>query len=126
MRKTLIYILLFIFLTAQLQAHRVILKSGEQVSGDLKETEGTSDHIIISTEGEDIKIFKKDIAELFLKKREIIFVYILKNNRNRNVISNLSGSTLTHFITSMKTTAISELPLKIWNRSVLRNRLREF
>ncbi|AVQ13829.1 Uncharacterized protein XB16_3550 [Leptospira santarosai] len=68
MRKILIYSLLFIFLTTQLQAHRVILKSGEQVSGDLKETEGTSDHIIITTEGEDVKIFKKDIAELFFEE----------------------------------------------------------
>ncbi|EMM81565.1 hypothetical protein LEP1GSC037_0058 [Leptospira interrogans str. 2006001854] len=59
MRKTLIYILLFTFLTSHLYAHRVILKSGEQLSGDLKETEGTSDYIIITTEGEDIKIFKK-------------------------------------------------------------------
>ncbi|MDI7166831.1 LB_137 family protein [Leptospira santarosai] len=68
MRKILIYSLLFIFLTTQLQAHRVILKSGEQISGDLKETEGTSDHIIITTEGEDVKIFKKDIAELFFEE----------------------------------------------------------
>lgn len=68
MRKTLIYILLFTFLTSHLYAHRVILKSGEQLSGDLKETEGTSDYIIITTEGEDIKIFKKDIAEIFFEE----------------------------------------------------------
>ncbi|EMY78477.1 hypothetical protein LEP1GSC060_3754 [Leptospira weilii serovar Ranarum str. ICFT] len=68
MKKILIFILLFAFLTAHLQAHRVILKSGEQLSGDLKETEGTSDHIIITTEGEDIKILKKDIAEVFFEE----------------------------------------------------------
>ncbi|WP_061270119.1 LB_137 family protein [Leptospira interrogans] len=68
MRKTLIYFLLFTFLTSHLYAHRVILKSGEQLSGDLKETEGTSDYIIITTEGEDIKIFKKDIAEIFFEE----------------------------------------------------------
>lgn len=36
----------FTFLTSHLYSHRVILKSGEQFSGDLKETEGTSDYII--------------------------------------------------------------------------------
>ncbi|TGM03820.1 hypothetical protein EHQ76_09265 [Leptospira barantonii] len=68
MKRTLVYILLFTFLNGYLQAHRVILKSGEQLSGDLKETDGASDHIIISTEGEDIKIFKKDIAEMFFEE----------------------------------------------------------
>ncbi|PJZ41663.1 hypothetical protein CH370_09470 [Leptospira kmetyi] len=68
MKRTLIYILLFTFLNGYLQAHRVILKSGEQLSGDLKETEGAADHIILSTEGEDIKIFKKDISEMFFEE----------------------------------------------------------
>lgn len=68
MKRILVFILLFTFLNGYLQAHRVILKSGEQLSGDLKETDGASDHIIISTEGEDIKIFKKDIAEMFFEE----------------------------------------------------------
>ncbi|MCG6169751.1 LB_137 family protein [Leptospira sanjuanensis] len=68
MRRIPIYVLLFTFITASLSAHRVILKSGEVLSGELKETEGASDHIILNTEDEDIKIFKKDVAEIFFEE----------------------------------------------------------
>ncbi|AOP36347.1 hypothetical protein A0128_20220 [Leptospira tipperaryensis] len=68
MKRLLVLLLFCSFITAQLNAHRVILKSGEVVTGEWKETEGHNDHIVIITDGIERRIEKKDILELFFEE----------------------------------------------------------
>ncbi|MBM9498713.1 hypothetical protein JWG44_00395 [Leptospira sp. 201903071] len=67
MKLFFLLILLCSFLTEQLIAHRVVLKSGEVVTGEWKEIEGHNDHIVIITNGSERKIEKKEILELFFE-----------------------------------------------------------
>jgi hypothetical protein len=67
MKWVLLLILICSILTEQLIAHRVVLKSGEVVTGEWKESEGHNDHIVIITNGTEKKIEKKDILELFFE-----------------------------------------------------------
>lgn len=68
MKRILIFLILFVFFTTQLKAHRVVLKSGEIVTGEWKETGSQTDHIVIVTDGVERKIEKKEILELFFEE----------------------------------------------------------
>ncbi|TGK38453.1 hypothetical protein EHQ12_06395 [Leptospira gomenensis] len=68
MKRILIPVLLCFLLATEIRPHRILLKNGEVVDGDLKENDPLADHITVVTNGRDQKISKKEIAEIFLEE----------------------------------------------------------
>ncbi|RHX89409.1 LB_137 family protein [Leptospira stimsonii] len=68
MNRIFALVALFLFLTMQIEAHRVVLKTGEIVTGQWKDGDGQNDHIVIIIDGIERKIEKKEILELFFEE----------------------------------------------------------
>lgn len=68
MNRIFALVALFFFLTMQIEAHRVVLKTGEIVTGQWKDGDGQNDHIVIITDGIERRIEKKEILELFFEE----------------------------------------------------------
>ncbi|PJZ52125.1 LB_137 family protein [Leptospira adleri] len=68
MNQIFAFVALIFFLSMQIEAHRVVLKTGEIVTGQWKDSDGQTDHIVIITDGAERKIEKREILELFFEE----------------------------------------------------------